>query len=155
MKASLGSVISLNSVKHCNIASCPVHKLPEKSKLNVRSVCPVSPLWLVCPVSPMYPGCPVCSDDHDNLWHDYYDDPDYDDNDVRGDHHYHEHSGDPDYQGNHVNHNDHDDLTILTMMTIVFVRKLEVVWPHITSNLVIWTKSKRRATFFRETFPYW
>ena len=37
-----------------------LHKLPEKSSLNVRSVCPV------CPVCP---GClvfPVCPDDHDD-----------------------------------------------------------------------------------------
>ena len=42
-----------------------LHKLPGKSSLNIRSVCPVSLLWLVCPFSPVCPGCPVCSDDHD------------------------------------------------------------------------------------------
>ena len=49
-------------------AALHIHKLPEKSSLNVRSVCPV------CPVCPGCPGFPVCPDDHDDHdEHDYND----------------------------------------------------------------------------------
>ena len=34
-------------------AKAALHKFPGKSNLNVRSVCPVSHLWLVCPVYPV------------------------------------------------------------------------------------------------------
>ena len=46
------------------IAKAAPHKLPEKSSLNLRSVCPVSLLWLVClvcldcPSCPFWPVCP-------------------------------------------------------------------------------------------------
>ena len=40
------------------IAKAVLHELPEKSSLNLRSVCPVSLLWLVCPVCPDCPSCP-------------------------------------------------------------------------------------------------
>ena len=38
------------------IAKAALHKLPGKSSLNVRSVCPV------CPVCPGCPVCRVCPD---------------------------------------------------------------------------------------------
>ena len=68
---------SIHSRNITRIAKAALHKLPGKSSLNVRSVCPVSPLWLVCPVCPVCPGCPVwpiCPDDHDthpvyHPWH--------------------------------------------------------------------------------------
>ena len=67
-----------------------LHKLPGRSSLNVKYVCPVCPLRLVCPVCPIYPDCPVsplCPDDHDDLDdHDYHDD--HDDNDCYDDRHH-------------------------------------------------------------------
>ena len=51
------------------IAKRALHKLPGMSSLKVKSLCPVSPLWLVCPVCAVYPGCPgwpVCPDGHNN-----------------------------------------------------------------------------------------
>ena len=42
---------------NARIAKAALHKLPEKSSLNVRSACTVFP---VCP------GCPVCPDHHDD-----------------------------------------------------------------------------------------
>ena len=59
-----------------------LHKLPGKSSLNFRSVCPV------CPVSPGCPGFPVCPDDYDEHedpdGHDDHDDHDYNDNHGHG-----------------------------------------------------------------------
>ena len=53
-----------------------LHKLPEKSSLNVRSVCPV------CPFCPGCPGFPVCPDDHDDHdEHDYNDNHNHDNHD--------------------------------------------------------------------------
>ena len=50
------------------IAKAAVHKLPGKSSLNVRSVCPG------------FPGFPVCPDDHDDHdGHDYNDNHNHDD----------------------------------------------------------------------------
>ena len=47
---------------------CTLHKLPGKSSLNVRSVCPG------------FPGFPVCPDDHDGHdGHDYNDNHNHDD----------------------------------------------------------------------------
>ena len=43
-----------------------IRKLPRKSSLNVRSVCPLCSFRLVCPVCAVCPGSPVCSDDHDD-----------------------------------------------------------------------------------------
>ena len=65
------------------IAKAGLHKLPGKSSLNVRSLCPVCPLWLVCPVCLLCPDCPVCPDDHDHGDHEDLDDHDeYDNQDV-------------------------------------------------------------------------
>ena len=112
------------------IAKAALHKLPGKSSLNVRSPCPVCPLWLVCPVYPVCPGCPVCPDDHD-------DDDDSGDNDDR------------DYHTMMImTMTVMATITILTMMTISTMMtnltmmtminiaasislnwKLEVIWP--------------------------
>ena len=51
------------------IAKADLHKLPGKSSLNVRSVCPVCP------------GFPVCPDDHD----------DHDEHDYNNDHNHDKH----------------------------------------------------------------
>ena len=60
---------------HCikniaRIAKAAPHKLPGKSSLNVKSVCPA------CPGCPVFPGCP---DDHDE--HDYNDNHNHDNHD--------------------------------------------------------------------------
>ena len=43
------------------IAKAGNHKLPGKSSLNVRFVCPVSPVCPACPDYSVCPGCPFCS----------------------------------------------------------------------------------------------
>ena len=44
-------------MENISIAKVTLHKLPDKSSLNVISVYPVCP---VCPVCPICPVCPVC-----------------------------------------------------------------------------------------------
>ena len=68
----LSNLWSLYITNIARIAKGTLHKLPGKSSLNVRSVCPSIPIWLVCPICPVChvcPGCPVrpvCPDDHVN-----------------------------------------------------------------------------------------
>ena len=58
------------SKNSARIAKAAPHKLPGKSSLNVRSVCPG------------FPGFPVCPDDHDDHdEHDYNDNHNHDNHD--------------------------------------------------------------------------
>ena len=56
--------------KHARIAKAALHKLPGKSSLNVRSV---------CPICTGFPACPDDHDDHDE--HDYNDNHNHDNHD--------------------------------------------------------------------------
>ena len=61
----LGTIIGVSILR---IAKTTLHKLPGKSSLNARSVCPG------------FPGFPVCPDEHDDHdGHDYNDNHNHDD----------------------------------------------------------------------------
>ena len=61
-------MISIENI--ARIAKAASHKLPGKSSLNVRAVCPG------------FPGFPVCPDDHDDHdEHDYNDNHNHDNHD--------------------------------------------------------------------------
>ena len=76
----------------------------------------------------MCPGCPVCPDDHDD--HDHQDDDDHVDHDFYGNH------DDPLNHGDFLHLEDDEHLDHDELVTIKFVRKLEVVHKEIGSCMI-------------------
>ena len=98
-----------------------LRKLPGKSSLNVRFVCPV------CPVCPHCPVFPEDSDNHDDQSTDHGDHNDYGDHDDHGEYGDLSHHND---QFHHDDHGDHDNPIYKQLPNVspndllaVFVRK--------------------------------